>query len=457
MQTAPFAEARKQLALHQAFIVASLKQATTKKQAVEKPVPDFPGLYLLTQPTGSQTYAYRYRRPADGKPTKLTLGPLDKKATGEPQIGASLSPAMAVALWERCRQLLRQRIDPAGMKPGADATQRAAVAGADDGPTVDELFSKFLTRYPLIKGRAVKDSTKKQTGGMLGLRPDGKGSWEPTGNGILYHWTGRAFAKADGTPLLTKRAAYDVLDTMAPVAANRTLGALKLFGSWAEDQEYVSVNPFATLKKQNEETPRHRILSDAEIKALYQTTGDDPYAKAGWLILSTAQRPGEVFEAKRAELDQAAAEWIVPDTRRGKDRRDHLVPLSAMALQIVSRLPDDGSPYLINPPRKNRPLVKHSWQRKAVVKRVAVVLGRKYDDEPEASRNNPYTGAWTWHDLRRTAKTGMKALGIEPHIVNEVLGHDRQGMDRIYDLHDYAKEKRQALAQWSDKLAHIVA
>ena len=63
------------------------------------------------------------------------------------------------------------------------------------------------------------------------------------------------------------------------------------------------------------------------------------------------------------------------------------------------------------------------------------------------------------HDLRRTVATGLKRLGVAPHVVEEVLGHvstHRGGLVGVYDRHDYAAEKRHALDRWSDHLAGLV-
>ena len=57
------------------------------------------GLYLVIQPSGSRSWAMRFRRP-DGSPGKLTLGSVDlsgKEAQGEPVLGAPLTLTAARA------------------------------------------------------------------------------------------------------------------------------------------------------------------------------------------------------------------------------------------------------------------------------------------------------------------------------------------------------------------------
>ncbi len=62
---------------------------------------------------------------------------------------------------------------------------------------------------------------------------------------------------------------------------------------------------------------------------------------------------------------------------------------------------------------------------------------------------------WRVHDLRRTARTGMARLGV-PEIVSErVLNHLPQGLGKIYNVHEYLDEKRDALARWAQEVQNI--
>ena len=64
--------------------------------------------------------------------------------------------------------------------------------------------------------------------------------------------------------------------------------------------------------------------------------------------------------------------------------------------------------------------------------------------------------AWTLHDLRRTVRTRMSALGVPPHIAELVIGHKQAGIQAVYDLHTYDKEKYDALNAWADRLQSII-
>jgi integrase len=63
---------------------------------------------------------------------------------------------------------------------------------------------------------------------------------------------------------------------------------------------------------------------------------------------------------------------------------------------------------------------------------------------------------WVIHDLRRTLRTHLSALRIPDHIAEMVIGHGRQGLQRVYDQHRYVDEMREALTLWAARLRSIV-
>ena len=60
---------------------------------------------------------------------------------------------------------------------------------------------------------------------------------------------------------------------------------------------------------------------------------------------------------------------------------------------------------------------------------------------------------FTVHDLRRTMRSQLAALGIAPHVAERCLNHKLKGVEGVYDRHDYLEERRQALEQWAAILA----
>jgi integrase len=64
--------------------------------------------------------------------------------------------------------------------------------------------------------------------------------------------------------------------------------------------------------------------------------------------------------------------------------------------------------------------------------------------------------AWTLHDLRRTMRTGLGKLGVQPHIAELVINHAKGGVEAIYDRHKYQREMAAALALWADHVRTLV-
>lgn len=59
---------------------------------------------------------------------------------------------------------------------------------------------------------------------------------------------------------------------------------------------------------------------------------------------------------------------------------------------------------------------------------------------------------FTLHDLRRTARTQLAALGVRREVAERCLGHAIRGVEGTYDRHNYFKERRTALEQWTGVL-----
>jgi integrase len=64
------------------------------------------------------------------------------------------------------------------------------------------------------------------------------------------------------------------------------------------------------------------------------------------------------------------------------------------------------------------------------------------------------------HDLRRTAASGMAALGFQPHIIERVLNHvsgAQGGLVGVYQRHEYFEERKRALEAWGSYIAKLLA
>ncbi|EJG4187814.1 site-specific integrase, partial [Salmonella enterica] len=62
---------------------------------------------------------------------------------------------------------------------------------------------------------------------------------------------------------------------------------------------------------------------------------------------------------------------------------------------------------------------------------------------------------FTIHDFRRTARTHLAALGIDPIVAERCLNHRIRGVEGIYNRHQYFDERKAALSQWADLLVAL--
>jgi integrase len=69
----------------------------------------------------------------------------------------------------------------------------------------------------------------------------------------------------------------------------------------------------------------------------------------------------------------------------------------------------------------------------------------------------PYYGLprWTPHDLRRTARTNFSRMGVPLPVAEAILNHAKEGMVKVYDLHEYKDEKKKAMLMWDRELEKL--
>jgi integrase len=229
-----------------------------------------------------------------------------------------------------------------------------------------------------------------------------------------------------------------VLDEGKPGAAFHLHEAIKRIFNWAVDRDELEVSPFANLKPPVKKTPRNVVLKDDQIRDLWMAWNEMgyPFGQVLQLLLLTGQRRNEVAEMCWQELDWTKAEWVIPEVR-SKSGREHIVPLANSAINILKSLPRFEGPYVFTTTDGRRPVSGFSKCKQ------------------RADRMSGVSG-WRIHDLRRTVRTKVAALGV-PEIVGErILNHLPQGLTKTYNVHDYTAEKRHALQTWAKNLSNII-
>jgi integrase len=251
----------------------------------------------------------------------------------------------------------------------------------------------------------------------------------------------------------------------APIRANRTLAYCKTFFRWAVDQELIEASPAAAVKRPAKEVQRDRVLTDAEIRAIWQACGElGVFGRAFKMLLACGQRRSEVGEMTWREIDRPNRLWTLSRERTKADRA-HEVPLSTLALSIIEDCPRLGE-YVFSTGRSGtarigsaasaaRPI--SGWSKaKAALDKLALtkanaIASERGEDAPTDCSN------WHLHDLRRTAATHMAKLGIDRVVIAKILNHAEREVTAIYDRHRYEAEMRRALEAWGQRLQEIVS
>jgi integrase len=220
-------------------------------------------------------------------------------------------------------------------------------------------------------------------------------------------------------------------------SANRTFEAVRRVFTWAVEKALIKATPCVGIKKAVQEPRRQRYYTDAELGAIVRALDDSANADAVRLCLWTGARIEMALGATWKEFDLDKGEWLIPADRAGnKSDVPWLVPLVPVAVAMLqARVGKTPFVFAARSGEHGR-----AWRSQKTMGRIRTASGVA-DFRP--------------HDIRRTLNTWLasRAGGAEPQPVRDaILGHQPPGLERTYNLHDHAEEKRAALLRWA---AHV--
>jgi len=159
------------------------------------------------------------------------------------------------------------------------------------------------------------------------------------------------------------------------------------------------------------------------------------------LMALTFVRTGELIGARWQEFDLDAAEWRIP-AERTKSRREHLVPLSRQAVEVLRCL--------------------HAAHGGAEICTGTLLLFPGERDRTKPMSNNTilkalermgYKGRMTGHGFRGVASTALNEMGYRPDVIEAQLAHVEENRVRAaYNHARYSEERRELMQQWADYL-----
>ena len=134
-------------------------------------------------------------------------------------------------------------------------------------------------------------------------------------------------------------------------------------------------------------------------------------------LLGTGQRRGEVASMRRDDVDRDERLWTLTGSAT-KAGRVHVVALSPLAMEILEDLPrSEGGEFVFTATAGKKPVSGFSRAKQLADKAAGV-------------------SNWHGYDLRRTATTEMRRLGIGREVIGAVLNHARRGpaVDNVVEL-----------------------
>jgi integrase len=273
--------------------------------------------------------------------------------------------------------------------------------------------------------------------------------------GPMQAWADRHIAdirRSDVADLL------DAIKKRSPAIARATYAALRGLFAWCVERDLIAISPCEGLTAPARPAARDRVLSDDELRLIWQ--GSDrvgyPFGPVFKLLMLTGQRRSEVAGMTWAEVDLEAAIWRVPAART-KNGKAHEVDLNAQAVAVLKELPKNG-PLLF--PARGDGVVRGFSATKRRLDELMEQARRSEAEKTGAAYDPSDTKPWRLHDLRRTAATGMAALAFPPHVVERVLNHisgTQSGLVGVYQRHEYRPERKAALTAWGLHVATVVS
>jgi len=378
--------------------------ANLKPAAVRQEIPDGKsrGLYLILQPSGRRSWCVRYRRPIDGRSRKFTLG------------DGSMSLAAARAAAASALHEVEQGRDPGEARKAAKA--KAADETANTlANVVDEYIARESKRLRTIGDR--KRIFDRLILPRLGNRPI------------------TDIQRIDVVRLLDR-----IEDDNGPRMADMVLAILGRVFNWHAIRSNTFRSPIVRgmARCDVRERARSRILTDDELRRVWVAADSlaPPRGAFVRLMLLTAARRSELAKMRRrGEID--GTDWVLPASRN-KTKVALVRPLSGAAQAVLARIPRvNESEFVFSGVNGKRPLGGFSWMKR------------------DLDRLSGITN-YTFHDLRRTARSLMSRAGVPSDHAERCLGHVIGGVRGTYDRHEYHREKQLAYEALAALIERIV-
>jgi len=367
---------------------------------------DGDGLFMVVKTTDKKLWRFRYQRPATKQRTMIGLGSF---------------PALSLGDARRLRtdylSLLANGIDP--QTQAEQATEQQQIA-------LDSIFSTVAANWFALKQASVTPDYAKDI-------------WRSLEKDVF---------PAIGEIPVQEIKARKLVEALEPIKARGALETVRRLVQrineimiYAVNTGLIDANPasgigmaFEKPKKQNMLTLRPEELPNLMRSLAMSNLTVPTRCLLEWQLL-TLVRPSEASGARWIEIDINSRLWTIP-AERMKAKREHIVPLSPQALDILDIMkPISMHREYIFPGRNDPRQPMNSQTANAALKRLG------------------YEGKLVAHGLRSIASTALNENGFNPDAIEAALAHsDRNEVRRAYNRSSYLKERIQLMNWWAEEV-----
>lgn len=377
-----------------------------RAKALEKDLTlhDGDGLFLIVKTSRKKLWRFRYQRPATKQRTMMGLGAFP-----------ALSLADARGLRADYLTLLANGIDPQIQAEVAEEQQQIAL---------DSIFSTVAANWFQLKSKSVTPDYAKDIWRSLE-----KYVFPAIGNIPVQQIKARTLVEA-----LEPIKARGALETV-----HRLVQRINEIMVYAINTGLIDANPasgigmaFEKPKKQNMPTLRPEELPKLMRSLVMSNLSVPTRCLIEWQLL-TLVRPSEASGARWVEVDFDKNLWTIP-AERMKAKREHIVPLSPQALEILEVMkPISAHREHVFPSRNDPKQPMNSQTANAALKRIG------------------YGGKLVAHGLRAIASTAMNEAGLNSDVIEAVLAHiEKNEVRRAYNRSAYLEKRKELMSWWGN-------
>lgn len=383
---------------------------------------DVIGFGVRCLPSGAKTFIATYRTLA-GKSRRYTIGKVE---------GLRVDDARAFALDLRARAIK-------GEDPALDRSEQRKQK-ARPALTLAEALDRYdrdQERRKVVGRAQVMSSLRRQ---------------------LLDHVKDQPLAQLD------RRAVVEAVETLEAAGMAGAARALRSHAStflkWCADRGLMEANPLQGYRAARSTRAQRvaqpgRDLSDTELAWAWHAAGGPKVSPAfGALVrmlILTGQRRTETSHMRWSDLSEDGKLWRIPASET-KNGVAHEVPLPPLARSIIAGLTRYKTCDFVFSTKGAVAISGWSKLEKNLRAQLEADAARRAAEGDGAGILVP----WTLHDLRRTFRSGLTRLGVEPDVAEIMLNHRPETLKAVYDRDPRLAERTAAAERWALHVAAVV-